>query len=99
MKPGKAAGIVREGCVETLTYYTFPSEHWHSIRTNNPLERILREVRRRTRVVGNFPDGHPDGGGGAAAAHRGHQVGHAEAPDGGTPEEKESGAGGATAPG
>lgn len=43
---------------ETLTYYDFPSEHWRRIRTNNPLERILREVRRRTRVVGAFPDGH-----------------------------------------
>jgi hypothetical protein len=37
---------------ETLTYYAFPSEHWRRIRTNNPLERILREIRRRTRVVG-----------------------------------------------
>jgi transposase-like protein len=57
MRLGKAAGIVREGAGETLTYYAFPSEHWRSLRTNNPLERILREVRRRTRVVGNFPDG------------------------------------------
>ena len=32
-------------------------EHWRRIRTNNPLERILREIRRRTRVVGAFPDG------------------------------------------
>ena len=48
---------MREGAGETLTYYAFPSEHWRSLRTNNPLERILREVRRRTRVVGNFPDG------------------------------------------
>ena len=32
-------------------------EHWRSLRTNNPLERILREIRRRTRVVGSFPDG------------------------------------------
>src|SRR6266480_6664746 len=38
-------------------YYTFPEEHWRRIRTNNPLERILREIRRRTRVVGAFPDG------------------------------------------
>ncbi len=36
---------------------TFPDAHWRRIRTNNPLERILREVRRRTRVVGAFPDG------------------------------------------
>ena len=35
----------------------FPEEHWRRIRTNNPLERILREIRRRTRVVGAFPDG------------------------------------------
>jgi transposase-like protein len=42
---------------ETLAYYRFPEEHWRRIRTNNPLERILREIRRRTRVVGSFPDG------------------------------------------
>jgi transposase-like protein len=42
---------------ETLAYYRFPEEHWRRIRTNNPLERILREIRRRTRVVGAFPDG------------------------------------------
>ena len=35
----------------------FPREHWTRIRTNNPLERIMREIRRRTRVVGAFPDG------------------------------------------
>ena len=34
-----------------------PREHWRCLRTNNPLERLLREVRRRTRVVGAFPDG------------------------------------------
>ena len=45
------------GIEETLAYYAFPEEHWRSIRTNNPLERILREIRRRTRVVGAFPDG------------------------------------------
>ena len=37
----------------------FPMEHWRRIRTNNPLERIIREIRRRMRVVGSFPDGHP----------------------------------------
>jgi len=37
--------------------YGFSEEHWRRIRTNNPLERILREIRRRTRVVGAFPDG------------------------------------------
>jgi len=38
------------------TYYSFPASHWRRIRTNNPLERIMREIRRRTRVVGAFPD-------------------------------------------
>ena len=35
----------------------FPREHWTRLRTNNVLERIMREIRRRTRVVGAFPDG------------------------------------------
>jgi transposase-like protein len=34
-----------------------PEEHWRRIRTKNPLKRIMREIRRRTRVVGAFPDG------------------------------------------
>jgi transposase-like protein len=46
-----------EGAEETLSYYAFPSEHWRRIRTNNPLERIMREIRRRTNVVGSFPVG------------------------------------------
>ncbi len=58
MKLKKAAELVQEGIEETLSYYGFPREHWRHIKTNNPLERILREVRRRTRVVGAFPDGH-----------------------------------------
>ena len=53
----QAAKKVRENMGETLTYYDFPSAHWRRIRTNNPLERIMREIRRRTRVVGCFPDG------------------------------------------
>jgi transposase-like protein len=53
----KAAELVESGIGETLAYYVFPEEHWRRIRTNNPLERILREIRRRTRVVGSFPDG------------------------------------------
>jgi putative transposase len=57
MKLGQAAAIVRAGVEETLSYMAFPREHWTRIRTNNMLERIMREIRRRTRVVGNFPDG------------------------------------------
>jgi putative transposase len=57
MKLGRAADIVKEGIEETVSYYEFPREHWRRIRTNNPLERIMKEIRRRTRVVGSFPDG------------------------------------------
>jgi transposase-like protein len=58
MKLAKASSIVEEGVGETLSYMAYPREHWTRIRTNNPLERIMREIRRRTRVVGAFPDGH-----------------------------------------
>jgi putative transposase len=57
MKLAKAAEAVQQGCDETFSYYTFPVEHWKRIRTNNGLERIMKEIRRRTRVVGAFPDG------------------------------------------
>jgi putative transposase len=57
MKLAQAATVVEEGVDETLSYMSFPREHWTRIRTNNMLERIMREIRRRTRVVGNFPDG------------------------------------------
>jgi transposase-like protein len=57
MRLAKAARIIRDGVEETLAYYSFPREHWRSLRTNNPLERLNREIRRRTRVVGAFPDG------------------------------------------
>ena len=52
-----AAELVASAVEETLAYYAFPEEHWRRIRTNNPLERVLREIRRRARVVGAFTDG------------------------------------------
>ena len=57
MKLAAAAELVTNGISETLTYYSFPSQHGLKIRTNNPMERLLREARRRTKVVGAFPDG------------------------------------------
>ena len=57
MKLKEAAKKVEDGIEETLTYCDFPSEHWTRIRTNNVMERLNREIRRRTRVVGCFPDG------------------------------------------
>ena len=57
MKLKEAAKKIEDGIEETLTYCDFPSEHWTRIRTNNVIERLNREIRRRTRVVGTFPDG------------------------------------------
>ena len=57
MRLKEAAKVVRDGYAETLTYTRFPREHWRRIRTNNAIERLNREIRRRTRVVGTFPDG------------------------------------------
>ena len=57
MKLKEAAKKVEDGIEETLTYCDFPSEHWARIRTNNVIERLNREIRQRTRVVGTFPDG------------------------------------------
>lgn len=53
----EAAKVVRDGYAETLTYCEMSREHWRRIRTNNAIERPNREIRRRTRVVGTFPDG------------------------------------------
>lgn len=57
MKLKEAAAKVGDGIEETLSYMDFPFEHWTRIRTNNIIERLNREIRRRTRVVGTFPDG------------------------------------------
>ncbi len=57
MRLSKAAQLVEETVDETVVYYAFPDEHWRRIRTNTPLERLMREIRRRTRAVGAFPDG------------------------------------------
>ncbi|MCG6166214.1 transposase [Leptospira bandrabouensis] len=57
MKLKEASKILFDGIKETLAYMDFPSEHWRKIRTNNPLERIIKEIKRRTKVVGAFPDG------------------------------------------
>ena len=66
----EAAKVVRDGYAETLTYTRFPREHWRRVRTNNAIERLNREIRRRTRVVGTFPDGR----GRTHARHRQAQV-------------------------
>lgn len=53
-----AANCLREGVGETTTYLLpeFPANHGIKLRTNNMIERLNKEIRRRTRVVGGFPD-------------------------------------------
>jgi len=53
----EAADKLDNGIEETLTYMDFPSQHWLRIRTNNVLERLNLEIKRRTKVIGTFPDG------------------------------------------
>ena len=57
MKLKAAAKKVEDSIEETLTFMDFPSQHWTRIRTNNTLERLNREIKRRTRPIGAFPDG------------------------------------------
>lgn len=51
----KFADWADEACREAFTYFNFPSEHWRKIRTTNPLERLNKEIRRRTKVASIFP--------------------------------------------
>ena len=51
-----ACEVLREHLEDCLTFYRFPQEHWKRIRSSNVLERCFKEVRRRTRVVGRFPN-------------------------------------------
>ena len=57
-KAERIVNFIKNSVEETLTYMDFPYEHWSRLRTNNGLERIMKEIRRRTRVVGSFPDGY-----------------------------------------
>ncbi len=70
LKLTKAAAMVHQDIGETLEYMHFPDEHWRHTRTNKQLERIMREMRRRTREAGGFPDGN------SAQAHRWNHVGN-----------------------
>lgn len=52
----KAAEVLRKGEEEVLAYMAFPQEHWTRLYSTNPLERLNKEIKRRTNVVGIFPD-------------------------------------------
>lgn len=56
MKLTAAAKKIETGIDETLTYMDYPAQHWNKIRTTNLIERVNREIKRRTRAIGAFPD-------------------------------------------
>ena len=51
-----ACEVLAKHLEECLTFYRFPERHWKHIRTSNVIERSFKEVKRRTRVVGRFPN-------------------------------------------
>ena len=52
----KAAGLLDNAEPDVLAHTAFPRAHWRKIASTNPLERINKEIKRRSNVVGIFPD-------------------------------------------
>jgi transposase-like protein len=58
MKLKAVAELVENAIHENFAFYAYPNHHWIKLKTINPMALLLKEARRRTKVVGAFPDGH-----------------------------------------